>query len=122
MPVGPQRKPQEPVQLDMLKPARELYNMHSMDTATYGSVEAMREAKTKENAESGLDVRGGIRKPVQIIHGDSDYWGGEMGEHTVAIGNGNHRVTAAMVVNPDMEVQVMHHDQFDDYLEHHTEV
>ena len=52
MPVGPQRQPRggEPVQLDMLKPARELYGMHSMDTAAYGgNVEKMREAKTAEN-------------------------------------------------------------------------
>lgn len=125
MPVGPQRQPRggEPVQLDMLKPARELYGMHSMDTAAYGGdVTKMREAKMDENAASGLDVRGGIRKPVQIIHGSAGYWGQEMRGHTIAVGNGNHRVTAAMMVDPNMEVPVMHHDQFEDYLEHHTEI
>ena len=129
MTVGPQRKARggEPVQLDMLKPARELWDMHSMDTAAYGgSRSRMREAKMDENEMTGLteDVAasGSIQKPVQILHGKRSYWGSEMESHTMAIGNGNHRVTAAMMVNPNMEVPVIHHDQFNDYIEHHTEV
>ena len=66
-------------------------------------------------------MRGGIRKPVQIIHGDSEVLGRGDGRHTIAVGNGNHRVTAAMMVNPNMEVPVMHHDSSRTTLEHHTE-
>jgi hypothetical protein len=102
-----------PQQLAMFAPARDLYNMPSLDTAAFkGDVGAMRAAKRRVNRMSRLsDVSEGINKPVQIHHGDDPeiarFRGGEKGP---VVANGNHRVTAAYDQDPDMEVPIEHYD------------
>ena len=105
-----------PVQLQMLMPARELYGMHSLDTAAYkGDVGMMRAAKRRLNSMSKLsDVSEGIRKPVQLIHGhDESIARFKPPEVDTAVANGNHRIVAAYDANPDMEVPVEHYDTGD---------
>lgn len=102
-----------PHQLSMFMPARELYGMPSLDTAGYkGDVGLMRSAKRRVNSMSKLsDVSEGIRKPVQIHHGNDPeihrFRGGEKGP---VVANGNHRIVAAYDQDPDMEVPVEHYD------------
>lgn len=109
-----------PVQLQMFMPARDLYGMHSMDTAGFGGdVGAMRASKRKTNAAGGMErsiAALGVRKPVQVFHGEAPEAARFMGEHAMAVANGNHRVTAAYDVDPGMEVPVVHHDQFGDLI------
>jgi hypothetical protein len=109
-----------PVQLSMFMPARDLYNMTSLDTAGFGGdVGRMRASKRKVNAMSKLnDVSGGINKPVQLLHGKHSEVERLKGpdKPDVVLANGNHRVTAAYDENPDMEVPVVHHDQFGDLI------
>ena len=105
-----------PHQLQMFMPARELYGLHSLDTAAFGGdVGRMRSAKRRVNSMSKLsDVSEGIRKPVQLIHGsDESIARFKPPEVDVAVANGNHRVTAAYDANPDMEVPVEHYDSGD---------
>jgi len=102
-----------PHQLSMFMPARELYGLPSLDAAAFGGdVGRMRSAKRQVNAMSKLsDVSEGIRKPVQIHHGDDPeverFRGGEKGP---VVANGNHRLIAAYDQDPDMEVPVEHYD------------
>jgi hypothetical protein len=109
-----------PKQLAMLMPARELYGMHSMDTAGHGGDPGrMRASKRKANAASkiGRSVEAeGVRKPVQIYHGDDPQTERFMAGADVAVANGNHRVVAAYDTNPDMEIPVVHHDQFGELI------
>jgi hypothetical protein len=105
-----------PHQLSMFLPARELYGMHSLDTAAFGGdVGRMRSAKRRVNAMSKLsDVSEGINKPVQLIHGqDESIARFKPPEVETAVANGNHRVTAAYDQDPDMEVPVEHYDSGD---------
>lgn len=107
-----------PKQLSMFMPARELYDLPSLDAAGYnGNVETMRRAKRRVNSMSklGRDVgTEGVRKPVQIVHGSDPDWNAHAGEHAgpgfMGVANGNHRVTAAYDANPDMEVPIEHYD------------
>jgi hypothetical protein len=104
-----------PQQLAMLMPARQLYGMHSLDTPAFSDVDAMRGAKRRVNSMSKLSKVGeeGIRKPVQIAHGNDPGWRSLMGSNASAVANGNHRVTAAYDANPDMEVPVEHYDRYE---------
>jgi len=53
--------------------------------------------------------RSGVKDPVQIFH--SDRYGAQMGD-------GHHRVAAAHLVNPGMELPVQHEqDPWDDPIE-----
>jgi hypothetical protein len=106
-----------PYQLSMLMPARELYHTPSLDTAGFGGdVGRMRASKRRTNAMSKLsDVSEGIRKPVQLVHGDDPNWSRfmsdeQLGPAATAVANGNHRLIAAYDENPDMEVPVEHYD------------
>ena len=103
-----------PHQLQMFMPARELYGMHSLDTVAFGGdVDRMRGAKRRLNSMSRLSNVGaeGVRKPVQLVHGsDEEIARFKPPEVSVAVANGNHRVTAAYDANPDMEVPVEHYD------------
>ena len=97
----------------MFMPARELYGMPSLDASGFGGdVGAMRASKRRTNAMSKLsDVSEGIRRPVQIHHGNDPeihrFRGGVKGP---VLANGNHRVVAAYDENPDMEIPVEHYD------------
>ena len=107
-------------QLAMFMPAHELAKMHSLDKYAFESTSRMRSDKRKMNRMSGMKqsiMAEGIKDPVLIAHGRDPAWNTEMGEHAIAVANGNHRVTAAMDIDPNMEVPVAHYDKVDPLFE-----
>jgi hypothetical protein len=105
-----------PQQLAMFMPARDLHKMNSLDRISFESTGAMRHEKRLDN-RSGMYhsiAKEGVHNPVQIVHGRDPAWDDYMGAgHDQAVANGNHRVTAAYDINPDMEIPVMHHETAD---------
>lgn len=103
----------------MFMPARELYDMHSLDTSGYGGdVGAMRRGKRQTNrvGKMGRSIQEeGVRKPVLLAHGDDPQLRPFRGGNTdpVVLANGNHRVIAAHDHDPDTEIPVEHYDSAD---------
>jgi hypothetical protein len=106
-------------QLAMFMPAKDLYDMHSVDTPAYAGTDEMRADKRHRNAAGRMNqniAAEGVRKPVSVFHGSDTGMADYMQGHDTAVGNGNHRVIAAYDRDPGMEVPVIHHDQFGDLM------
>jgi hypothetical protein len=104
------------IQLDMWKPASELYHeMRHRDSIHYGTEGQMWKAKKEENdamtagkpftdseGTMGVDIedvrKNGIRTPVDVHHDPAG----------LVLGNGHHRVSAAIDIHPDYMVPVNH--------------
>lgn len=132
----PKRTSRDGVQLSMFEPAHKLMGMSSMDALAFGGKvdpvaghKAMVKSKRMDNqnqryGDLEASVRAeGVHQPVQIVHGNTDDWlqgkGGRRGHDigVMHIGNGHHRMVAAYDANPNMEVPVVHHEQFRDFVD-----